>query len=322
MRSTSQWKPDSAQEAEAAVAFNVRLMEPGDLPAVVAIDKKHSRRERRDFIAQKYDACVHAPGINTSLLVEADHTPVGFLFGQLFFGEFGIPATRAVLDTIGVQPGFARSGVGRALISQYRMNLQALRVGTIGTLVDWQRGDLIAFFRSMGFRPSRSTDLVWDTQRYRFAGTESAVRVRRATEQDLAVITAIGEESGLPSQSKYFATKLAAAKSDPANNLFIVAGTGKEAMGFMVGSLFRGEFGIDETRGVIDVIAVKEAHQHQGVASAIVANLLQRVRALNVGQMETLVRWNNWPLLRFLEYVGFRPSTRLSLEWDFNRNGG
>jgi GNAT superfamily N-acetyltransferase len=128
-------------------------------------------------------------------------------------------------------------------------------------------------------------------------------------------VIAIGEETGLPPQGRYFATKLAAATRHPSRNLFIVAESAGQLHGFMIGSLYRGEFGIDEPRGVIDVLAVSETRQHQGAGSAIVAFLLERVRKLNVRHMETLTRWNNWPLLQFYEYVGFRPSHRFSLEW-------
>jgi len=311
-----EWRPDAARNPESEEnAYRVRLMEPGDLPAVVAIDKKHSGRDRSAFLREKFDACIREPGINTSLIAESDGIPVGCLFGRLFFGEFGIPSTRAVLDTIGVHPAFGRKGVGHALIAQYAKNLRGLRVHAIDTLVDWERGELTDFFRATGFRLSRAIDLQWDTVRYRFTSPVSDIRVHRAQEADLPLAVAIGAESGMPAQSNYFARKLAAAQVNPDKNLFVVAVDGKAVKGIMLGSLFRGEFGIEETRGVIDILAVKEAYQHQGVASAIIINLLERVRHLNVSKMETLVRWNNWPLLRFLDYVGFRPSGRVSLEW-------
>lgn len=316
MEKQGEWVRDEGSNPESGESeYRVRLMAPSDLPAVVAIDKKHSGRDRSAFLREKFDACISDPGINTSLIAESDGIPVGCLFGRLFFGEFGIPSTRAVLDTIGVHPAFAHKGVGHALIGQYAKNLRGLRVRAIDTLVDWQRAGLIDFFRSVGFRPSRSIDLEWDTVRYRFTSPASGIRVHRAQESDLPLAVAIGAESGMPAQATYFARKLASAQANPDKNLFVVAVDGKVVQGIMLGSLFRGEFGIDETRGVIDILAVKEAFQHQGVASAIVFNLLERVRHLNVSKMETLVRWNNWPLLRFFDYVGFRPSTRLSLEW-------
>ncbi len=316
METELDWTRETAPNSESGEsAYRVRLMVPGDLPAVVAIDKKHSRRDRSAFLREKFDACIRDPGINTSLIAESDGIAVGCLFGRLFFGEFGIPSTRAVLDTIGVHPAFGHKGVGHALIAQYAKNLQGLRVRAIDTLVDWERGELIEFFRAVGFKPSRTIDLEWDTDRYRFTAPVSGIRVHRAQESDLPLAVAIGAESGMPAQAKYFATKLASAQANPDKNLFVVAQEGNVVQGIMLGSLFRGEFGIDETRGVIDILGVKEAYQHQGVASAIIINLLERVRHLNVSKMETLVRWNNWPLLRFFDYVGFRPSTRLSLEW-------
>jgi GNAT superfamily N-acetyltransferase len=307
--------PQAVEDPGREAATPVRLMTEADLPAVIALDRKHTGRERIEFYRSKFAACVDEPGITTSLIAESDGLPVGFLFGQVFFGEFGIARTRAVLDAIGVHPDFRGRGIGAALVEQYRRNLSGLRVEAIDTLVEWERLDLLAFFRALGFRPSRAVDLVWDTAAYPFKGKMGAVTIRSAADQDLPAVIAIGEESGLPPQSRYFVTKLAAARKHPARNLFIVAESAGAVQGFMLGSLYRGEFGIDEPRGVIDVLAVRESRQHQGIGSAIMAFLLERVRKLNVRHMETLSRWNNWPLLQFYEYVGFRPSSRFNLEW-------
>jgi GNAT superfamily N-acetyltransferase len=295
--------------------FRVRLLTEADVPAVIAMDRKHTGKERTEFYLGKFAACVSEPGINTSLIAESDGLPVGFLFGQVFFGEFGIAVTRAVLDAMGVQPDFRGHGVARMLVEQYRKNVAGLRVEAIDTLVLWNRFDLLQFFSALGFRPSRGVDLMWDTVKYPFKGKEGEATIRPAAAADLQAIVKIGEESGLPAQSRYLATKLAAAQHNPAKNLFVVADVGGRVQGFMLGSLYRGEFGIDEPRGVIDVFAVRESQQHKGIGSAIMAFLLARVRKLNVRHMETLSRWNNWPLLQFYEYVGFRPSSRVNLEW-------
>lgn len=308
-------EPDEESGGE---KFKVRLMTQADLPAVIGIDRKYTQRERTEFYQGKFSSCVREPGINTSLIAESDGLPVGFLFGQVFFGEFGIPVTRAVLDAIGVLPDFRAHGVAKALLEQYRRNVTGLRVDAIDTLVEWNRFDLLGFFNALGFRPARGVDLVWDTVKYPFTGKTSQAAIRRATAGDLPAIVAIGEETGLPSQSRYFAGKLAASQDNPASNLFIVAELEGSIAAFMVGSLYQGEFGIDEPRGVIDIFAVQEARQHSGIGSAIIASLLARIRKVNVRHMETLVRWNNWPLQEFYEYVGFRPSSRINLELRLN----
>ena len=314
--------PDSWQDSADGLSreseFRVRLMTEADLPAVIGIDRKHTRRERTEFYRGKFAACVGEPGINTSLIAEFDGLPVGFLFGRLFFGEFGIPVTRAVLDAIGVLPDFRSHGVAKAMLEQYRKNVSGLRVEAIDTLMEWNRFDLLEFFNALGFRPSRVLDLVWDTVKHPFGDKVSAAKIRGAAVSDLPAVVAIGAETGLPPQSRYFSAKLAAAHGNPAKNLFIVAELDGALAAFMIGSLYQGEFGIDEPRGVIDVFAVREARQHHGIGSAIIAFLFARVRKLNIRYMETLVRWNDWPLLEFYEHVGFRPSSRLNLEWQMN----
>ncbi len=308
-------EPPDAQPGEGEPRFPVRVLRDADLPAVIAIDAGATGSERSAYYREKYEACVFEPGINTSLVAEADGVPVGFLFGRLFFGEFGVPATRAVLDTIGVRPAFARRGVATALLAQYRKNLQALRVEAVNTLVAWDRLDLLGFFRHLGFRPSREMDLVWDTTRYPFRGRRGQVAVHGASAEDVAAVTAIDRETLHGSRSRYFAAKQSAAWERPERTRFLVARREGEVAGFLIASLFEGEFGIPTRRGVIDSFAVRERDRHQGVGSALMEHLMEWLRQREVTQMETLCHWNEWALLQFFEYAGFRPSARLNLEW-------
>ncbi|HKI99589.1 MAG TPA: GNAT family N-acetyltransferase [bacterium] len=300
-------------------ACTIRLMRESDVDAVTALDAKETGQSRRPYYAEKMARCVREPRINTSLLAELDGAPVGFLMGRLFFGEFGIPATRAVLDTFGVHPAFRKEGVARALVEQYRKNLEALRVEAIDTLVDWDRTDLLGFFKRMGFRPSRDCDLVWDVARYPFAAREQseAVDVREAEATDLPAVTAMDQQVLGESRADYFADKWEVVRARPDQNRFLVAELRGEPAGYLISGLYHGEFGIQTTRGVIDSIGVSERFQHRGVASGLLQHLLGWLRERGVTQMETLCRWNDWELLRFFEYAGFRPSARINLEWRF-----
>ena len=59
-------------------------------------------------------------------------------------GEFGKVDKAAVLDTIGVHPGFAGSGVGHALLSQLFLNLATLQVEAVLTQVSREMSTCIA----------------------------------------------------------------------------------------------------------------------------------------------------------------------------------
>jgi ribosomal protein S18 acetylase RimI-like enzyme len=309
------WEPDEERPGEEEAPCRIRIMRESDEDAVAALDARQTGRSRRAYYAEKIARCIREPRMNTSLLAESDGAPVGFLIGRLFFGEFGIPATRAVLDTLGVHPSFRRQHIADALLAQYRKNMAALRVEAIDTLVDWDRFDLLAFFKRVGFRPSRDVDLAWDVARYPFAGKAQPVEVRLAEAADLAAVTAIDQEVLGEARTDYFAAKWRAIAAHPQQNRFLLAEQHGEPAGYLVAGLYHGEFGIQFSRGVIDTLGVRERFQHQGIASALLQHLLGWLQERGVTQMETLCRWNDWELLRFFEYVGFRPSTRINLEW-------
>ncbi len=300
--------------AEGEAPFLIRQLGESDLPALIALDSKISGRSRAAFLTGKFAACVRQPGLNTSLAAEADGRLVAFLMGRVFFGEFGVPVSRAVLDVIGVQPEFRRTGAARALVSQYAKNVTALRVEALDTLVVWDRFDLLAFFKSLGFRPSRTVDLEWDLASHPFVGRPGQAQVRPATAQDLAAVSRIDAEYVSPARPAYFAAKLEAAQQRSGHELFLVAEVGDQVAGFAGGSLFQGEFGIDEARGAVESIGVSEQHRGMGVASALVSELRDRAAGLGASRMETLCHWDQWELLRFFAYIGFRPSPRLNLE--------
>lgn len=308
---------DQPMERDLNSPIRIRVMEDSDLERMISIDAKAYGHVRRSYFEEKFAICLHDPGINTSLVAETDGIVIGFLVGQLYFGEFGIPVTRAVLHTLGVHPDFAHQHVAQKLLEQYRKNMEGLRVETIHTLVDWDRLELIGFFKSMGFRLSHELDLVWDTARYPFQGRDSEVEVGEASAADLSAVAEIDQETLSASRGKYFKGKLTAATERPKQNRFFVARLDGDPVGFLVASIFQGEFGIDEVRGVIDSFAVREKYRHHGVASALLEALLAWLRSSGVTRIETLCRWNDLELIRYFEYVGFRPSSRIDLMWRF-----
>ena len=134
---------------------NMRLMKRDDLDAVVAIDTLVSKQERRQI-----DSIVtNSNNINTSLVAEVDGKIVGFMMGDVYFGEYGIPETSATIDTIGVHPDFQNRGVAHDLMDQFLTNMKAVGVKRIYTLVNWNDFTLERFFANHKFQPSKRVNL-------------------------------------------------------------------------------------------------------------------------------------------------------------------
>jgi N-acetylglutamate synthase-like GNAT family acetyltransferase len=143
-----------------SVEIRVRVLKPEDLDAIVAIDRKVTGKERPDYYRHKLDvANLPEAQINASLVAEADGKVVGFLMGTLFFGEFGIPETSALIDTLGVDPECQDRGIAGTLFDQFRSNMRAAQVSKVYTMVDWNDFRLLKFFGHMGFVPSQRLSL-------------------------------------------------------------------------------------------------------------------------------------------------------------------
>lgn len=133
----------------------VRSLAADDLDAIARIDRKLTGRDRGIFLAAKLREVVAETGIRISQVAECDGIPIGFVMARVDYGEYGRAEPAAVLDVIGVDPGFADQGVGRALLSQLVLNLSTLRVETLRTTVSWNNISLLGFLDAAGFAPSQ-----------------------------------------------------------------------------------------------------------------------------------------------------------------------
>ncbi len=141
--------------------FKVRIMKPDDFNDVLAIDEKVNKVLREEYYKLKFEKLVKSGDyVPTSLVAEDENGKiVGFIMGELFIGEYGISEDRAKLDTIGVDPDYQNQGVGKLLMQEFIEHLKSLGVEKISTLVDWNDIELIKFFSSNNFEPSKTIHL-------------------------------------------------------------------------------------------------------------------------------------------------------------------
>ncbi len=141
-----------------AVKVNVRMIRKNDLDGIVAIDKIITGQDRREYYQRKLGHALDKD-VNASVVAEVDGKLVGFMMGDVFFGEYGIPDATATIDTLGVHPEFQKHGVASELMDQFLMNMKAANVKKIYTLVNWNDFALEGFFSRHKFQPSKRLSL-------------------------------------------------------------------------------------------------------------------------------------------------------------------
>ena len=133
----------------------VRSMTLADLSDIARIDRRITGRDRSSYLQAKLAEALDDSSLRVSLAARRDGATVGYLMARVDRGDFGRTEPVAVLDTLGVDPGDARRGVGRALLSQLFANLGALRVERVETVIAPTDLALQGFFYNTGFKPSQ-----------------------------------------------------------------------------------------------------------------------------------------------------------------------
>ncbi|MCC6196316.1 MAG: GNAT family N-acetyltransferase [Burkholderiales bacterium] len=152
--------PNDFQKIERDLA-DVRSMRSADLADIVRIDRRHTGRERAAYVSGKLEETMADSAISVSLTARLDGTIAGFLTARVDLGDFGRMEPIAVIDTIGVDPGFAHRGAGRALLAQLMLNLSALHVERVETVVAAHDLALLRYFYAAGFAPSSKLVFVY-----------------------------------------------------------------------------------------------------------------------------------------------------------------
>ena len=134
---------------------DLRAMAAEDLPAIARIDRLLTGLDRSDYMREQLAEALLDSAIRVSLVARLDDTVVGYLMARTDLGDFGRTEPVAIIDTIGVDPEYAHRGVGHALISQLFVNLGALRVERVETIVAPRDLALLGFLYGCGFAPSQ-----------------------------------------------------------------------------------------------------------------------------------------------------------------------
>jgi predicted N-acetyltransferase YhbS len=152
--------PRADFEPLARDALEVRTLGKADMEGIARIDRRHTGRERRGYLCRTLEETLADSAIRVSLAAHVDGAIAGFVMARVDYGDFGRAEPVAVIDALGVDPMRARQGIGRALVSQLFVNLAALAVERVETVVAPGSLSLMGFFWAAGMRPAERLNFV------------------------------------------------------------------------------------------------------------------------------------------------------------------
>jgi len=144
------------------------------------------------------------------------------------------------------------------------------------------------------------------------------VEIRVMRESDLAPVTDIDYKVFGQRRPDYYERKIAEVLDEESGRLVtsLVAEVEGKVAGFIMGSVYLGEFGIPESIAYIDTIGVDPEFQRQGVAGYLLDEFKTTVGKAGVKKVHTLVNWADTDLLGFFADEGFVAANTLNLKFD------
>lgn len=137
---------------------------------------------------------------------------------------------------------------------------------------------------------------------------EPEISIRSLSELDVGDIVRIAEATRAAYQPDLWEDRVTYyLRRDPEGS--VVAEAGGRVVGFMLGDVRTGEFGIDEPCGWIEILGVDPAHSGRGVGRALAAAMLERYRERGVRRVRTMVDAAMPDVERFFVRAGFEPDT-------------
>lgn len=127
----------------------IRPARESDVAGIVKIQEAVTRRKVSGEFGKKVRGYVRKKN-GLSLVADVDGRAVGYVIGDVKSWGFGVEESGWV-EMVGVHPESMGMGLGKKLGQALLRNFRSKGVGTVYTTVRWDWGDMLAFFKSLGF---------------------------------------------------------------------------------------------------------------------------------------------------------------------------
>ena len=145
---------------------------------------------------------------------------------------------------------------------------------------------------------------------------ESTIKIRLMKADDFNAVVGIDEKVLKNRRLEYYKIKFekfVESKDYLPASLVAVKEDGT-VVGFVMGEIFIGEYGIFQEEATLDTIGVDPSYQHRGIGEQLLNEFVDHLRSLRVQKINTLVNWNDSRLIHFFSANQFSPSKTINLE--------
>ncbi len=145
---------------------------------------------------------------------------------------------------------------------------------------------------------------------------ESTIKIRLMKPEDFDALVGIDEKVLKVSRPEYYEMKFEKLfkSKDYIPTSLVAEDENGAVVGFIMGELYMGEYGIFREEATLDTIGVDPDYQHKGIGKQLIDEFLDHLKRLGVQRINTLVDWNDSKLIHFFSSNQFSPSKSINLE--------
>jgi predicted N-acetyltransferase YhbS len=145
---------------------------------------------------------------------------------------------------------------------------------------------------------------------------KSTIKIRLMKVDDFGAVVRIDEKVFKASRSEYYKLKFETAVQSPDHLPTSLVAEEKDGtvVGFVIGELYIGEYGITQGKATLDTIGVDPDYQHKGIGKQLINEFMDHLKALGVQKINTLVDEHDSKLTHFFSANKFSPSKTINLE--------
>ena len=146
--------------------------------------------------------------------------------------------------------------------------------------------------------------------------TESRINIRLMKAEDFEAVVKIDEKVLKTSRPEYYEMKFEKLleSRDYVPTSLVAEQEDGTVVGFVMGELFMGEYGIFQEEATLDTIGVDPAYQKKGIGVLLINEYIDHLRKLGIKKVHTLVDLNDSMLIHFFSTNKFSPSKTINLE--------